>query len=178
MHYEVRVLGIIGLQVHGIVVLAIHARMHHKNAGFNIGAFTWLKDHRTDGQFGRSAPLQDFDIRFVLETKNASPAVGDLDLEGLVVAKGHIAVVDLLRVCGDLGRAVSTATSTPGTGPVSQKERGNDQQDPAKYKKRPWKVLPLTLPSLLSTHSFSYLRAIRFLLAPIGKHVYDQVRLL
>ncbi len=68
MYNEVRILGIIGLQVHGIIMRTIHAGMHHEDARFNRGAFTRIECHRTDGQIRGSASLQDFDIRLLLET--------------------------------------------------------------------------------------------------------------
>lgn len=39
------------------IVRATHALVHHRNARLDRCAFTRLKDHRTDGQLGRSAPL-------------------------------------------------------------------------------------------------------------------------
>jgi hypothetical protein len=49
MNYKIRVSGIIGLQVYGIIMRTIHPFMHHEDAGFNCGAFTGLEYHRTDG---------------------------------------------------------------------------------------------------------------------------------
>ena len=49
MDDKIRVGWIIGLQMHGIIVLPIHAWMHHEDSGFNCGAFTGLEYHRTDG---------------------------------------------------------------------------------------------------------------------------------
>jgi hypothetical protein len=49
MDYNVRIGGIISLQMHCIVVLAIHAWMHHEDTRFNIRALTGLEYHRTDG---------------------------------------------------------------------------------------------------------------------------------
>jgi hypothetical protein len=62
-------------------MLSIHAGVHHKDAGLNGCAFTGLEDHRTDGQIGRSASLQYFDERVLLETQRPGTGVGDLDLE-------------------------------------------------------------------------------------------------
>jgi hypothetical protein len=46
---------------------SIHTFMHHEHTGFNCGAFARLEYHRTDGEFGRSASLQDFDVWLFLE---------------------------------------------------------------------------------------------------------------
>jgi hypothetical protein len=51
-HYmddQIGVGWIIGLQMDRIVVLPIHARVHHEDTGFYCGAFTGLDYHRTDG---------------------------------------------------------------------------------------------------------------------------------
>ena len=47
--YEIGSAWIVCFQMHGIVVLAIHAWMHHEDAGVNLSAFTRLEYHRTDG---------------------------------------------------------------------------------------------------------------------------------
>ncbi len=62
IHNHIGLNRIIGDEMYCKVVRAIHAFVHHKDAGFNRGAFTGLKDHRTDGQLGWSAPLHDFDV--------------------------------------------------------------------------------------------------------------------
>lgn len=49
MHYQIGIAWIIGLQMHSIVVLAVHAGMHHEDAGLDCGAVTRLEYHRTDG---------------------------------------------------------------------------------------------------------------------------------
>ncbi len=49
MHDLISVLWIIGLEMNCIIVGSIHAGMHHKDTGFNCGAFTRLEYHRTDG---------------------------------------------------------------------------------------------------------------------------------
>jgi hypothetical protein len=49
MYDEIGIAWIICFQVYGVIVLAVHAWMHHENAGFNLGAFTGLEYHRTDG---------------------------------------------------------------------------------------------------------------------------------
>jgi hypothetical protein len=60
---------------------SIHAFVHHENSGFDRGAFTGFECHRTDGQFGRSAPLQYFDVGLFREAERARPGIGHLDLE-------------------------------------------------------------------------------------------------
>ena len=49
MDYEIRVLWIVGLEMHSIIMRSIHTGVHHKDAGFNRRAFTGLEYHRTDG---------------------------------------------------------------------------------------------------------------------------------
>ena len=49
MDDEIGVAWIVCFQVHGIVMLAVHAWMHHEDAGFNLGGFAGLENHRTDG---------------------------------------------------------------------------------------------------------------------------------
>ena len=116
-------------------MLPVHAGMHHEDAGFHIGALTGLKDHRTDGQIGWSAPLQYFDVGLVLKPQSAVPVVGDLDLERLVVPERHIAVVDLLLVDDDRGGSPSIlryAFNFTAAGLVSEEKPGDDQQDSPK----------------------------------------------
>ena len=67
MHYKIRILWIICLEMDCIVMGSIHPRMHHKDTGFNRCTFAGLEDHRTDGQFRRSTSLYDFDVRLFLE---------------------------------------------------------------------------------------------------------------
>jgi len=47
--HEVGIAWIVCFQVHGIVMLAVHPRVHHEDAGFNLDAFAGLEYHRTDG---------------------------------------------------------------------------------------------------------------------------------
>lgn len=49
MDYKIRVLRIIRFDVHCVIMLSIHARMHHEDTGLNYGAFTGFEYHRTDG---------------------------------------------------------------------------------------------------------------------------------
>jgi hypothetical protein len=81
MHYKVGSFGVICIEMDGVIVLSIHARVHHKNTGFNDGAFAGFEDHRTDGQIGGSASLQDFDVWILFETQRTSTGVGHFDLE-------------------------------------------------------------------------------------------------
>jgi hypothetical protein len=85
--------------------------MHHEDAGFNCGGFTGLEYHRTDGQFGRSAALQYFNIGLFRESQVAIARICDLECELAVLSKFHIPVVDLILVHFD-GRCATT-TSTP-----------------------------------------------------------------
>ncbi len=49
MDHEIGIAWVICSQMYCIIMLAIHAWVHHKNAGFNLGAFAGLEYHRTDG---------------------------------------------------------------------------------------------------------------------------------
>ena len=85
----------------------VHAFMHHKDTRLNDCALTGFEYHRTDGQFGRSASLDDFDIRLLLEPQCAIARVGDFDRKRFIDAKLHIAIIDLLLIHHDGGRATS-----------------------------------------------------------------------
>ncbi len=49
MDNEVGIGWIVRFQMYGIVVLAIHAGMHHEDAGLNCSAVSGFDYHRTDG---------------------------------------------------------------------------------------------------------------------------------
>jgi hypothetical protein len=49
VHNQIRIGGVICLEIHSEVMWAIHACVHHEYSGFNNGAFAWFEDHRTDG---------------------------------------------------------------------------------------------------------------------------------
>jgi hypothetical protein len=49
MHYKIWLGWVIGFKMNAIIVLAIHAGVHHENGGFNRCAFAGLEYHRTDG---------------------------------------------------------------------------------------------------------------------------------
>ena len=100
MDDKIRVGGVVGLEMYGIVVGTIHARMHHEDTRFNCCALTRLEYHRTDGQVGRSAPLQYFNVRFFLELQGALPFIGDGEGELTVFAELHITVIDFGLVYG------------------------------------------------------------------------------
>lgn len=72
---------IIRYEMHTKIMVSIHACMHHKDRGCDRGAFTGLKDHRTDGQLGRSAPLPDLNIGWFLEPQGRVASVGNRDRE-------------------------------------------------------------------------------------------------
>ena len=61
------------------VMGSIHAFMHHELIGLYDRAFTWFENHRTDGEFRRSAPLHNFDIRLLFETQGSIAGVGYFD---------------------------------------------------------------------------------------------------
>lgn len=81
MHNEVGVLGIVCHEMHGEIVRAIHAAVHYEVAGGDRRAFSGFEDHRTDGQIGRSATLQDLDIRPLGETQFGAADIGHLEIE-------------------------------------------------------------------------------------------------
>jgi hypothetical protein len=94
--------------------------VHHKHTGFDDRAFAGLEYHRTDGQFGRSAPLDNFDIRFFFEAQGTRTRVGDLDLKGQTGAKVLVAIIDFLLIHCDGWRASAVATQ------LGKQERGGD----------------------------------------------------
>ena len=108
MNYQIRILWVIDLEMHSIIMPTVHTGMHHENAGINGCTFAGFECHRTDGQFGRSAPLQNFDDGFLFETQHAITIVGDFNREGFIVAKRNIAIVDFLRVNSDHRRSAAT----------------------------------------------------------------------
>ncbi len=79
MHDQIAVPWIIGLKMDGVIMRSIHTGVHHENAGFDCRAFTGLENHRTDGQFRRSATLQHFDVGLLFEAQRSIPGIGDLD---------------------------------------------------------------------------------------------------
>jgi hypothetical protein len=81
MHNQIGGFGVVSHEMNGIIMLSVHAGVHHEDAGFYGCTFTGFEDHRTDSQFRRSAPLQNFDIRFLFETNDAIAGVGNCDLE-------------------------------------------------------------------------------------------------
>jgi hypothetical protein len=108
------------------IVRTVHTCMHHKDTGFNRCTFTGLEDHRTDGQVGRSAALQDFDIWFFLEAQQAITSIGDFDGKGFVDTKMHVAVINFFLVNHQFWRATTIATTAEG-----EKDRRKDEQDAA-----------------------------------------------
>jgi hypothetical protein len=75
VHDKVGGLGVIGHEMDGVIVLSVHTGMHHEDAGFYGRAFTRFEDHRTDGQIGRSAPLQYLDIWILFESQQSIAVV-------------------------------------------------------------------------------------------------------
>ena len=106
MHDQIWVVWIIGLEMDGIVVFPVHARVHHEDRGFHESAFAGFECHRTDGQFGGSASLQDFDVWLSFESKQAVAAVGDLDLELPALSELDISVVNGGLISGDSRRPI------------------------------------------------------------------------
>src|SRR6266498_4328882 len=100
--------------MHRIIVLSIHARMHHKDSRFKRCAFTGLEYHRTDGQVGRSASLQYFNEWLFLESQCTIPFVGNLEGELAVLTKLHISVVNLVLIHGKGGCSATISTISVG----------------------------------------------------------------
>jgi hypothetical protein len=111
--------------MHGVIVWAIHAGVHHEDSGLDRSAFAGIEDHRTDGQIRRSAPLQDFDVWFLLEAQHSVASVGDFDGELPIVAKLDITVVEFLLVDHDLRGAAPGPTTITTASLISQHERGD-----------------------------------------------------
>lgn len=81
MDHQVRIPGIICLEMDRVIVFAVHPRMHHEDAGFNGRALAGFEDHRTDGQIGGSASLQNLDIWILIETQQSITGVCNIELE-------------------------------------------------------------------------------------------------
>jgi hypothetical protein len=127
---------VIGYQMEGEVVRAIHAFVHHKNGRLNRGAFAGFENHRTDGQAGRSTPLSDFDVRFFPEPERAISSIGDLDRESQVGRQLDIAIIDHFLIYSQGGRSASVAATQPldtKENPCCQQERSAEHQD--KYRR-------------------------------------------
>jgi len=84
--------------MHAIVVRSIHTFVHHEDTGFNCGGFTRLEYHGTDGQFGRSAALQYFNVWLFLEPQRTITRIRDLELELAVLTELHKSIVDLVLI--------------------------------------------------------------------------------
>lgn len=147
MHNQVGIFWVICYEMHRIIVFSVHAWVHHEDAGCDVRALAGLEDHRTDGQLGRSASLQNFDIRLLFEAQPAVAVVGDFDPERSVLAKFDIPVVDVLLVNSDPGRP----TGIPAA-PAGNQERSQHQQDAAQGYHQPGKASPLPGSSAFSTH--------------------------
>ena len=101
---------------------AVHALVHHEHAGFKNRALTGLENHRTDGEFRRSASLHDFDVWLFLEAQCAAPGISDFDGKSLIGIEFHVAVLDLLLIhCDGCGPAPITATS------IGEEDCGDNQ---------------------------------------------------
>ncbi len=101
VHNQIWILSIVRLQMHRKVMRTIHTFVHHENAGLDRSAFAGLENHRTDGQIGRSASLQYFNVGLVFEAQRTRACVGDLDGKGFVHAKLHITKINLLLIDGN-----------------------------------------------------------------------------
>jgi hypothetical protein len=152
IHDQIRVVRIICFQMHPEVVRTIHPFMHHEDTGLYGCAFTGLEYHRTDGQLGRSASLQYFDVRLFFETKYAISAVRDFDGKGLFYPKFHIAIINLLLIYYDGGCSTAIPILS------SEEKGGNHHKDSTERQYQPRKILLYRLLSfILLTHHTSYL---------------------
>lgn len=135
MYDKIGVGRIIGLQVDGIIMRAIHPFVHHKDTGLNCGALTGLEYHRTDGKFGRSASLQYFDVRVFFETQCPITGVGDLQGELAVLAKLDITVIDLVLIHGKLWSSADVSSTSIGKQYCSENEQpaSQDNEQPGEF---------------------------------------------
>jgi hypothetical protein len=150
MHNQIWICWVIRHEMHSIIMLSIHAGVHHEDAGFDGSAFAGPEDHRTDGQLGRSASLQNFDAWLPFEAQYTIAGVGDFDREGFVVAKLDVAIVDFLLVHNDPGSPATIPAAS-----VGKQERGGDDQYSAEDRDRPGEAFPPSLPSMFSAHQVS-----------------------
>jgi hypothetical protein len=142
--------------MNGIVVFPVHAGVHHENRGFNVSAFAGFECHRTDGQIRRSAPLQYFDIWFLLKAQEPITAVRDFDFELPVLTEFDITVVNGWLVHQDLWRPVPT------TAFIGKKEGSHNKEKTAQYYNWPGENASLFLfPVFLLAHCAILMRSIQ-----------------
>jgi hypothetical protein len=98
VHDQIGVNRIIADEVDCKIMWTIHAFVHHEGCGFYRGAFSWIEDHRTDGQIRRSTPLQYLDEGLFLEAQDPVTSVGDLDGEDFWIVEFYIPIIDLLLI--------------------------------------------------------------------------------
>jgi hypothetical protein len=125
--------------MHSIIVWSVHAFVHHEYTGLDCGAFTRLEYHRTDGQLRRSAPLQYFNVGIFFEAQSPVTGVGDFDGKGFVRVELYGAKVDFLLIHRD---GWSSTRISPAA-LIRKEKRGRDQEEAAKYHKRPGKCVSL-----------------------------------
>jgi hypothetical protein len=121
------------------VMGTVHAFVHHEVSRFYNSALTGLKDHRTDGQFRRSAPLQDFDIGLFFESEFAISLIGNLNRKLAGLPKLDISVIDLVLIDCDGGRSASTPIIS------REQDRCKQQQSASQGNEKPWEVPSLIL---------------------------------
>src|SRR5690349_10752298 len=129
--------------MHAKVVRSGHAFMHHEDSRLDHSAFTWLQDHRTDGQFRRSAPLQHFDIWLLFEAQCTITAVGDLDGKLACLTEFNIAIINLILIdsngwCAATCRIVSC-----------EQDCSEEQHSTSQNGQKPWEILSFLFPILL-----------------------------
>ena len=100
IYNQVGVVRVIRDQMHSEIVRPIHAFMHHEHSRLYYCAFTGLQYHRTDGQFGRSAPLQDFDVGLLFEAQRTVTGICDLDGELPGLTELHVSIVNPFLIHG------------------------------------------------------------------------------
>ena len=79
VHNQIGSLRIIRKEVDGKIVWPSHALGHREVLRAHGRTLTRIEGHRTDGQFGRSTALQNFNVRLLLETQDAIAFIGDDD---------------------------------------------------------------------------------------------------
>jgi hypothetical protein len=116
--FLLRIVPIIGYDMHAKVMLTIHSFMHHE-LQFDCCFFTWVECRPTDDSAGRSAALQDFDARLAAEGKLGITHVLDAELSLNRCIELDITVVKLRLVdrgagtAGDLRRETGCACLAP-----------------------------------------------------------------
>ena len=119
---------VVGFQMDSKVMQAVHTFVHHKSGRSDLGAFTGLEYHRTDGQARRSAPLAHFDVWLFFEPERPLTNVGDLDFESQVGVEFDIAIIDHFLIHSQSGSAAAVTVAK-----CDEQGSRNQQHTPANH---------------------------------------------